>query len=291
MTEPERAGRLRTTIGARTAELELSLAENEKIHRELGESDEKLRLLSEHAFAAIILADAEGNITYWNSSAERMFGHTRSEILGRNVHVTITPERSREKAAAGFAHFAKTGLGDVLGRTLEMEALHKDGSEFPIELSVSGVRIKDVWHSIAVINDITERKRLTAEMEYRSRLLHAVSVAAKELLTAPAIETAMALVLKTVGEAARVDRMIVFENQTAPAATPARNLRFTWNSPQARATFDDAAIANADASGDPWFAPLNQGLVVSALPNSMPDGPAKSIFVRLGIAAIFFLSP
>jgi diguanylate cyclase (GGDEF)-like protein/PAS domain S-box-containing protein len=290
MTEPERAGRFRTTIRARTAELEASLAENDKIHRELAESDEKLRLLSEHAFAAIILADGEGAITYWNSSAERMFGHTRAEMLGRNAHATITPERYREKAAAGYAHFAKTGLGEILDRTLELEALRKDGSEFPIELSVTGVRINDVWHSIAVINDITERKRLAAEMEYRSRLLHAVSVAAKELLTAPAIDVAMAVVLETVGEAARVDRMIVFESQTAQASPHAPKLRFAWNSPQAPAMFDDAAMANApDASSDPWFAPLNQGLAVRAFPKSMPDGPAKSMFVRLGIRAILLI--
>ena len=125
-----------------------------------------------------------GNITYWNSSAERMFGHTRSEILGHNVHATIAAQRYREKVAAGFAHFAKTGLGDVLKRTLEMEALQKGRSEFPIELSVTGVRIRDVWHSIAVICDIAERKYLAAEIEYRGALLHAVSVAAKELLTA-----------------------------------------------------------------------------------------------------------
>ena len=63
-----------------------------------------------------------------------------------------------------------------------------------------------------VSRDITERKRLAEGMECRGALLHAVSAAARELLTAPTVEIAMAIVLATIGVAARVDRMIVFEN-------------------------------------------------------------------------------
>ncbi len=281
---------LEQRVRARTAELEASLAENDRINRELGESEEKFRLLSENASSAIVQANAEGKITYWNPAAERIFGYTRAEILGRNAHATLTPQRYRERAAAGFAHFAKTGLGEVLNTTLEIEALRKDGSEFPVELSVSGVRIRGIWHSIAVIRDITERKRFAAEMEYRSALLHAVSVAAKELLTAPSLENTMATVLRTVGQAARVDRMNVFERQIPSAGTPGLKLRYAWSSPRAPVMLDAAAIINApDVLADPWFAPLGEGLAISEHPEGMADGPAKSMFLGLGIRAILIV--
>jgi diguanylate cyclase (GGDEF)-like protein/PAS domain S-box-containing protein len=100
----------------------------------------------------------------------------------------------------------------------------------------------------------------------------------------------MAMVLETLGKAARVDRMIVFENQTAPAGARPRKFRYAWNSLQAPAMFDAAAMANMpDASGDPWFAPLKQGLALSGFPTDMPDGVAKSIFLSLGIRAILLV--
>ena len=141
-----------------------------------------------------------------------------------------------------------------------------------------------------VSRDITERKRLAEEMECRGALLHAVSAAARELLTAPTVEIAMAIVLATIGVAARVDRMIVFENETVSAGARPRKLRYAWNSPHAPVVFDAAAMVNApDASGDPWFAPLSQGLALSAFPRDMPDGAAKSIFLGLGIRAILLV--
>ena len=207
---------LEQRVRARTAELELSLAENEKINRALSESEEKFRLLSENAYSAIILAHAEGNVKIpelWRP--ERMFGYTSAEMLGRNAHLILIPERYRERMALGLVRFAKSGFANALNKSLEIEGVRKDGSEISVDLSLASFRIRGAWNSIAVLRDITERKRLVAEMAYRRALLHAVSVAAKELLTAPSIEVAMATALKTVGEAARADRMIVFELQAA----------------------------------------------------------------------------
>jgi diguanylate cyclase (GGDEF)-like protein/PAS domain S-box-containing protein len=131
---------------------------------------------------------------------------------------------------------------------------------------------------------------LAGDLKGRNELLHAVSIAAKELLAATNKEMAIAMVLETVGEAARVDRMIVFENQTTPVGALARKLRYAWNSPQAPAILDAPAMRHMpDASGDPWFAPLRTGSALNAFPKEMPDGAAKSIFLSLGIRAILLV--
>ena len=252
---------------------------------QLRESEEKFRCLSENALDAIVMADAEGNVRFWNSAAERLFGYRPDEILGHSMHEILTPARYRYKAAASYSQFAKTGRGDVLNKTRELEALRKDGSEFPIELSVSGVQIRGAWNGIAIVHDITERKRLTAKIEYRGRLLHAVSIAAKELLTAVAIDESMANVLQTIGEAVRVDRMLVFENNTPPGGDPAYELRFAWHSADAPVIID-AAFLPPGIHADACFAALYEGQAVSLLPRTMPDSAAKTYFTSAGNQSI-----
>jgi hypothetical protein len=103
-------------------------------------------------------------------------------------------------------------------------------------------------HTNRWITSIAEREitqtALAATLRSRSELLHAVSIAAKELLTATTVDMAMPTVLETIGKAARADRMLVFENQTPPQGAPAPHLRCGWHSPQAPAVVDASAIAN-----------------------------------------------
>lgn len=281
---------LEQRVRARTAELETSLAKNEQINRALAESEERFRLLSERAHNGIVMADAEGKVRFWNPSAERIFGYAPGEILGREMHEILTPQRYRVKAAAGFSHFVKTGTGDVLDKTLELPALRKDGSEFPVEISVSGVKIDGAWHSIAIFRDITERTRLAAEAEYRSELLHAASIAAAELLTTKNIVEAVERVLQTLGEVAHVHRVLVFENKTPPGGAPTFDLRYNWHSADAPAFVGAGSLAKApDLFADPWFAPLAEGHSVSGLPRTMKDGAAKALFAALQIHSILLV--
>jgi hypothetical protein len=95
------------------------------------------------------------------------------------------------------------------------------------------------WITSIAKREITQTA-LAATLKSRSELLHAVSIAAKELLTAPAFELAMETVLKTVGEAARADRLLVFEDLTPPGGGPAFDLRFAWHSANAPVIVDSA---------------------------------------------------
>jgi len=251
---------------------------------QLRESEEKFRSLSENALDAIVMSDTEGKIRFWNPAAVRMFGYRPEEILGRSLHKSLAPERYLDKANAGYSHFANTGTGDLLNRTYEFAALRKDGSEFSIELSVSGFQIDGAWNAIAIVRDITERKRLAAAADYRSNLLHAASIASTQLQTASTIEEGMAQMLKTIGEAVRADRVIALEIRERAGAAPKPVLLYGWHSATAPAV-SSGEKAPSEFEADPWFAPLREGKAVIGVLSAMTDGAVKTQFQRLEIAS------
>ena len=125
----------------------------------LRESEERMRTITQMAANAIVMIDPAGAISFWNPAAEKLFGYSAEEAMGMNLHKTIVPRRHYDDFRKGFSRFAETGEGVVLGKTLEMAARKKDGMEFPVELSISGIRIKEQWHAVGIIRDITERKQ------------------------------------------------------------------------------------------------------------------------------------
>ncbi|MBI4684328.1 MAG: PAS domain S-box protein [Nitrospirae bacterium] len=127
--------------------------------KSLYESEEKFRAITSTAVDGIIVMDNQGRIVYWNQAAERLFGHTPQEALGKDLHLFLAPRRYHEEYRNGFAKFSTTGTGFVIGKTLELTALKKDGTEFPIEVSTSGIMVKDKWHAVGLIHNITERKK------------------------------------------------------------------------------------------------------------------------------------
>ena len=126
---------------------------------ELLESEEKFRKISSSAQDAIVMMDSEGDITYWNPASEKIFGYSYEDAVGKDLHALIVPQYQQNAFKEGFERFKQTGKGPVLGKTIELSALRKNGTEFPVEVSISAVPIKGKWHSIGIIRDITERKR------------------------------------------------------------------------------------------------------------------------------------
>ena len=136
----------------------------------LRESEERMRTITHMAANAIVMVDSVGAISYWNPAAEKLFGYSANEAMGMDLHKTVVPRRYYDDFLKGFLGFVETGQGPVLGKTLEMTALRKDGSEFPVEISVSGIKIKGQWHAVGIIRDITERKQAEHKLrEYAER--------------------------------------------------------------------------------------------------------------------------
>ena len=137
-----------------------------EIERSLQESEERFRLIGTSANDGIVILGAEDRVVYWNPAAEKIFGYPASEVFDRKLHELIAPVRFREDFRRGFAHFIATGEGTLLGKTFEIEALHKNGNEFPIELSISAFQLKGRWHALGIARDIGERKK--AELEFKT---------------------------------------------------------------------------------------------------------------------------
>jgi PAS domain S-box-containing protein len=97
------------------------------------------RAYFEAALDCVIVADASGRVVEFNPAAERTFGYSRAEVLGRTMTELIVPPSLRERHRAAFARFIETGQGFMLGRRVELPAMRADGSEFAVELALSQV--------------------------------------------------------------------------------------------------------------------------------------------------------
>jgi PAS domain S-box-containing protein len=136
----------------------------------LRESEEKFRSISSSAQDALIMMGSKGNITYWNEAAERIFGYTKEEVIDRDLHRLLVPKKYLEAFTKGFESFKETGQGSAIGKTIEMLALRKDGTEFSMELSLSSFQLEGQWQALGVIRDISHRKQAEKERLQKEKL-------------------------------------------------------------------------------------------------------------------------
>jgi PAS domain S-box-containing protein len=160
-----------TKLRNQGAKLKKSETKHKQAEEALQYSEELFRTISASAQDGIIMIDNVGKISYWNKAAKKLFGYTEQEAIGKNAHLLLGPEKYLEAYKKGFSKFKKTGKGPVIGKALEISAIKKDGMEFPIELSVSAVKVQDKWNSIGIVRDITARKKAEGELKkYRDHL-------------------------------------------------------------------------------------------------------------------------
>jgi PAS domain S-box-containing protein len=155
----------------RVAVVVTDITERKRAEEALRHSEERLHTICNSAHDAVVMIDGGGNAVFWNPAAERMFGYTADEMKGRNVHEILVPECYKEQAAHGFAEFTKSGQGPIIDNVLELTALRKGGTEFPIEISVAAFRIHEQWFAAGIVRDISQRKRAEAALREKNRAL------------------------------------------------------------------------------------------------------------------------
>jgi two-component system, LuxR family, sensor kinase FixL len=146
------------------------LVERRRAEETLRASEQRFRAVTDAAVDAIVSADSFGRLLSWNRGAERMFGWRAEEVIGRPLTVII-PERLRALHEAGIARVRQTGHSKLAGSVVELIGLHRDGGEFPVELSIGAWNGPDGLAFSGVIRDITERKQAEAELAAANREL------------------------------------------------------------------------------------------------------------------------
>lgn len=145
----------------------------------LRDTGERFRVVIDNALDAVVAMDSAGLITVWNRQAEAVFGWSREEALGRELHELIVPERFREAHERGVAAFSSGGRGALVGRRIETRAVRRSGEEFPVELAITEAPEGQGAQFTAFLRDITEKK----EAERRLQLAASVFTHAREGIT------------------------------------------------------------------------------------------------------------
>src|SRR5215213_9520554 len=140
-------------------------------HRQLGDelrkSEARYRTVLDAAFDTIVTITPEGIVRWFNRGAEHIFGHKAGEIVGQPVTL-LMPERYRDLCVAGLRRYLRTGEAQVVGSTIELVGLRKDGSEFPIEMSLGESQEDGEQLFTAVMRDVTERKALEQQLHHQA---------------------------------------------------------------------------------------------------------------------------
>lgn len=141
-------------------ELRRQLAERRKAERELRTAEALKATILQSALDCIITINQDGLVMEWNPSSETTFGYRRDEVLGRDLADLIFPPALREAHRRGMACYLETGEGPLLEKRIEITALRSDGSELPVELAVTPIRLEgDTPVFTATLRDISKRKR------------------------------------------------------------------------------------------------------------------------------------
>lgn len=146
-----------------------SPTEHRQVEKALHKSEGKFRTISFTATDAIILIDNPGNIFYWNSTAERIFGYSSKEVIGNNIEIIIPP-RYIEAHKKAFNRYIEKGQCTSIEKIYVTSAVKKDGTEIPVELSISAVQLNDKWYLMGIIRDISEHKRLESQVMYLNKM-------------------------------------------------------------------------------------------------------------------------
>jgi PAS domain S-box-containing protein/hemerythrin-like metal-binding protein len=162
----------------------IDITDHKQAEDALRESEALFRAVSESAHDAIVTADSSGKIIKWNPSAGQMFGYSESEAIGQSL-TFLMPNRFRDRHAAGMSRVRAGGEPHVMGKPIELVGLRKDGSEFPLDLSLAQWHISQGHFFTGVIRDITERKKIEQKLEnHKEHLEELVDLRTSELTQA-----------------------------------------------------------------------------------------------------------
>ncbi|MET0268025.1 MAG: diguanylate cyclase [Duganella sp.] len=164
----------RDEIGELSVAFHRLMAEREAAQAAIRDSEALISNILQRAPDAFVSCSADGVITKWNTAAERTFGWSSSEAMGRDIAELIVPPAMRTAHSAGMRAFAEGHIGGLIDARVRIAAVHRDGHEVPVELSLGSVRHAGEYYATAFLRDITERLRYEKQLaasEKRVRMI------------------------------------------------------------------------------------------------------------------------
>jgi PAS domain S-box-containing protein len=157
-----------------------------KMDEQCQESEKKYRKLFQGSKDAMILVNEKAKVTCWNPAAEKTFGYRSEEAIGKDIHKLVVPntmcKEGRERISSSVKLFTETGTGYFTFGNVELAGCRKDGTEFPVELSISPIKLCGKWNAVGVVKDITERKQLEEELRASEERFRAISTSAMDAI-------------------------------------------------------------------------------------------------------------
>lgn len=125
----------------------------------LRSSELKMRMISDAVVDAVIMFDHKGCVEHWSRAAEQVFGYAADEALGRPVHSLILPDEDAAAAETELTEFGRSGTGGFVGRIVSRIGQRRSGERFPMELTVSPMRIDGQWWAVGIVRDVTNQRQ------------------------------------------------------------------------------------------------------------------------------------
>ncbi len=216
------------------------ISDRRRVEQELRDSAQRFETVTESVTDAIVSAEEDGRIAFWNDAARGMFGYEPEDVLGKELTVLV-PERFVDAHRQAFARRLETGRGDVIARTIELVGRRSDGTEFPLEVSLGEWRRGERRAFTGVIRDLTERKRT-------ERYLTAQVGVASVLVESPSLEDAAPRFLAAIGGSMGWPAGGLW---TPESDGERLRCRATWHAPGADVdAFEEATLEIALARGE-----------------------------------------
>jgi PAS domain S-box-containing protein len=211
--------------------------EHRAAERAVRENEARLQATLDAALDAVITIDSEGRVVAFNPAAERIFGYSAQDVTGREMAELIVPPSLRERHRNGLARYVQTGASAILGQRIEITGMRADGSEFPVELTITRIplggaplftgHLRDITDRLAMISDLrASRARLVAAAdEARRRLERDLHDGAQQRLVATALDLRLAREELAAGESDRaVELLAAVEAELMQATAELREL-------------------------------------------------------------------
>jgi PAS domain S-box-containing protein len=160
----------------KTRKAMLNILEDLEVSRKEAEATmQKINVMSQAVYDALVMIDGRGTVQFWNQGAVKLFGYSAEEAMGMDFHAIAVPPEQQEQARVGMEKFAATGQGVLFGDTIQTTAINRAGLSFPVEVNLSPFQLDGKWFAVGTVRDITERKRAEKELKERMEELERFS--------------------------------------------------------------------------------------------------------------------